>query len=313
MLSFTLAHAAVIQMRRKMPESDMPWRGPLSYHVGGYDLPLFAVLGLIGTLASWLVTIVLHFVDGVAPVGGIWLVVGLVVYTLYRKSQHLPLTETVMMPQSSLGPALEVEYRSILMPLSKHRVSDEMTATAPRLAAESGAHLVALYPIEVPLDRSISDAMSDQVEEAERELRETAALGDEYGVTVITRIVRTRNAGQAIVDEAERRRSEIIVMGASDRKQRRRADVREGDRLRPAKRPLPRDGRHRRDGAHDDALMLRANHRLRRGLPRARRRDPDRDHRGVGPARVRAVGGLHLLGGLPALGIMRWRALHPRQ
>ncbi len=62
MLSFTLAHAAVIQMRRKMPESDMPWRGPLSYHVGGYDLPLFAVLGLIGTLASWLVTIVLHFV-----------------------------------------------------------------------------------------------------------------------------------------------------------------------------------------------------------------------------------------------------------
>ncbi len=218
MLSFTLAHAAVIQMRRKMPESDMPWRGPLSYHVGGYDLPLFAVLGLIGTLASWLVTIVLHFVDGVAPVGGIWLVVGLVVYTLYRKSQHLPLTETVMMPQSSLGPALEVEYRSILMPLSRHRVSDEMTATALRLAAESGAHLVALYPIEVPLDRSISDAMSDQVEEAERELRETAALGDEYGVTVITRIVRTRNAGQAIVDEAERRRSEIIVMGASDRK-----------------------------------------------------------------------------------------------
>ncbi len=44
-----------------------------------------------------------------------------------------------MMPQSAMGPALEVEYRSILMPLSRHRVSDEMTATALRLAAESGA------------------------------------------------------------------------------------------------------------------------------------------------------------------------------
>ena len=32
---------------------------------------------------------------------------------------------------------------------------------------------------------------------------------------VITRIVRTRNIGQAIVDEAERRRSEIIVLGAA--------------------------------------------------------------------------------------------------
>ena len=34
---------------------------------------------------------------------------------------------------------------------------------------------------------------------------------------VITRIVRTRNIGQAIVEEAERRRSEIIVLGARDR------------------------------------------------------------------------------------------------
>ena len=59
MLSFTLAHAAVIQMRRTMSSDDMPWRGPMSYKVGNYDLPLFAVLGLIGCLASWLVTIVL--------------------------------------------------------------------------------------------------------------------------------------------------------------------------------------------------------------------------------------------------------------
>ena len=38
MLSFTLAHAPVIWMRRTMPD-DMPWRGPLSFHVGGYDVP----------------------------------------------------------------------------------------------------------------------------------------------------------------------------------------------------------------------------------------------------------------------------------
>ena len=35
----------------------------MSYKVGNYDLPLFAVLGLIGCLASWLVTIVLHFIE----------------------------------------------------------------------------------------------------------------------------------------------------------------------------------------------------------------------------------------------------------
>src|SRR5206468_4866766 len=73
MLSFTLAHASVICMRKTMPSGDMPWRGPLSFRVGSYDMPLFAVLGGAGTLASWLVTIVLHLSDNVAPVGMAWL------------------------------------------------------------------------------------------------------------------------------------------------------------------------------------------------------------------------------------------------
>ena len=42
--------------------------------------------------------------------------------------------------------------------------------------------------------------------------------GRQYGVPVIPRIVRTRNVGEAIVDEARRRRAEIIVLGAEQRK-----------------------------------------------------------------------------------------------
>src|SRR3954454_25039568 len=156
MLSFTLAHASVIQMRRTMPAADMPWRGPLSFRVGSYDLPLFAVLGLIGTGASWLVTVGLHLSDGVAPVGMAWLVIGMVVYVVYRRTQHLPLTVTVMAPHALMGPAVEVEYRSILMPIGKDRVDDVMTATAVRLAAEADTTLVLLYPIEVPLNVSMS-------------------------------------------------------------------------------------------------------------------------------------------------------------
>ena len=62
---------------------------------GSYDLPLFAVLGGLGTLAFWLVTIVLHFSDNVAPVGLAWLAIGMVVYVVYRRTQGLPLTVTV--------------------------------------------------------------------------------------------------------------------------------------------------------------------------------------------------------------------------
>jgi nucleotide-binding universal stress UspA family protein len=200
-----------------MGSHDLPWRGPTSFYFRGYDVPTFAILGGLGTLASWLVTVWLHFSDYVAPVGLVWLVVGLMLYYGYRRSQHLPLTKTVLAAQAAHGPAIEVEYRSILLPISSDSVDDMMTATALQLAAESGTSLVVLYPIEVPLTESVSAVMEHETEEAERQLREAAALGREYGVNVITRIVRTRNIGQAIVQEAERRRSEIIVLGARDR------------------------------------------------------------------------------------------------
>jgi APA family basic amino acid/polyamine antiporter len=217
MLSFTLAHASVIWMRRTMPSDDLPWRGPTSFHFRGYDVPTFAIIGGIGTFASWLVTVFLHFTDYVAPIGLIWLTIGMGLYYGYRRSQHLPLTETVLAPQAAHGPAIEVEYRSILLPISSDSVDDMMTATALQLASESGTSLVVLYPIELPLTESLAAVMERETAEAERQLREAAALGREYGVNVITRIVRTRNIGQAIVQEAERRRSEIIVLGARDR------------------------------------------------------------------------------------------------
>jgi APA family basic amino acid/polyamine antiporter len=216
MLSFTLAHAAVIWMRRTMPD-DMPWRGPLSIRTSGYDIPLFAIIGGLGTGLSLLVTIGLNISDNVAPVGFLWLAFGLVLYVIYRRYQGLSLTQTVLAEQAAVGPTVEVEYRSILMPIASGRVDDEMTATALKLAAESHTSLVVIYPIEVPLTQPISSPMEAETAEAERELKEAAALGREYGVRVITRIVRTRNIGEAIVEEADRRGSEIIVIGAGHR------------------------------------------------------------------------------------------------
>ena len=43
---------------------------------------------------------------------------------------------------------------------------------------------------------------------------EVRATAEGYGVRTVERVVRARKAGRAIVDEAERRGSEIIVLGA---------------------------------------------------------------------------------------------------
>ncbi|MGH3050321.1 MAG: universal stress protein, partial [Gaiellaceae bacterium] len=91
--------------------------------------------------------------------------------------------------------------------------SDEAMDLACRLATERRASIVALTAIEVPLDLSIDAYLPEQTEEANRLLDEARAIGDAYGVRVIDRLARTRNAGRAVVDEATRRGSEIIVMG----------------------------------------------------------------------------------------------------
>ena len=58
MLSFTVAHAAVVQLRRRPPKVEEPYRVPPSVRIGKVDWPLFAVLGGAGTAAAWLVVVV---------------------------------------------------------------------------------------------------------------------------------------------------------------------------------------------------------------------------------------------------------------
>ena len=135
-----------------------------------------------------------------------------------------PLTRTVKAPPA-YGPALALEYRRLLVPVLPGRASDEALDIAAGLAAERGAQITAVYVVEIPLDQPLSAELPAEEELANRELDEARAIGESYGVTVIPRLVRARYAGAAIVMEAERRASEIIVIGAprKDLTSRRRA------------------------------------------------------------------------------------------
>src|SRR5439155_10213017 len=73
MLSFTVAHAAVIQLRRRPPPIEEPYRVPPSVRIGKTQWPLFAVLGGIATGAVWIVVVVQDAPTRYAGLG--WLVV----------------------------------------------------------------------------------------------------------------------------------------------------------------------------------------------------------------------------------------------
>jgi basic amino acid/polyamine antiporter, APA family len=221
MLSFTVAHAAVIQLRRRYRDEELPFRARPNFRFRGVDWPLFAVFGGTATALAWLVVVVQS--PGTRYAGLGWLVFGFAAYWVYRHwVLRAPLTETIRAP-IPMGPALALEYRNVLVPIVDRHESEEAIDLACRLATERGASIVALTVIEVPLELPLDAELPPEVEErADDLLDEARAIGDAYGVDVVGRIVRARRAGRAIVEEAERRNSEIIVMGAPRRDARRR-------------------------------------------------------------------------------------------
>ena len=211
MLSFTIAHVAVTALRARRRDEELEFRARPNLRVGGIDWPLFAIVGGIGTGAAWLVVVVQ---DPPTRYAGLaWLTTGFVFYVLYRRRLGIPVTQTARAP-IPLGPALALEYRSILVPIVRGDASREAVEIAARLATERAGRIVLLRVVVVPLELPLDADLREQLEEADDLLDEARAVASPYGVRAAERVVRARNAGAAIVEEAHRRGSEIIVLGA---------------------------------------------------------------------------------------------------
>jgi len=217
MLSFTIAHASVIQLRRKRAGEggDIPWKARPNLRWRGVDWPLFALIGVLGTGLSWIDVVIQYPSTRYAGLG--WIAAGFVVYVVYRRRVlHEPLTVTIRAPVE-YGKAAALEFRTILVPIAPGYPSDEAMDFACRLAAERRASIVALTAIQVPLDLPLDAELAEDVEVANDQLDEARAIGESYGVRVTGRIARTRNIGREIVNEAMRRGSEVIVMAGPRR------------------------------------------------------------------------------------------------
>jgi basic amino acid/polyamine antiporter, APA family len=101
--------------------------------------------------------------------------------------------------------------RHLLVPLTSPDC-EHAVDVACRLARERGARVLAVAPLEVPLDVPLATPLPDEEEQA-RELVESAqALCDRYGVAMRGRVVRTRGAGPAIVEQARASDAELVVV-----------------------------------------------------------------------------------------------------
>jgi basic amino acid/polyamine antiporter, APA family len=114
---------------------------------------------------------------------------------------------------------LRVAYRRILVPLIDTDCSEQAMGIACQLAEDRGAGVTAVSVVEVPVELPLDAHMLDADAHAKHVLEQAQAIGDLYGVRVAPRVLRARAAGEAIVEEATRACTEIIVLRAP-RKQR---------------------------------------------------------------------------------------------
>jgi APA family basic amino acid/polyamine antiporter len=71
--------------------------------------------------------------------------------------------------------------------------------------------------LEIPLELPPDTRMEEAERDANQALDDAQALVESYGVRAITRLVRARRAGPAVVREAADRNAELIVLGAPRR------------------------------------------------------------------------------------------------
>jgi basic amino acid/polyamine antiporter, APA family len=215
MLSFTIAHLAVIALRMKEPERERPYRGPGVLRIRGRELPLFAVVGGIGTFFAWLAVTALNLETLIA--GAVWMAIGLVTYVVYRRRQQLSLTEThkIVVPKPVVE--REVEYESVLVAFEDGHFSSEAVATAVRLAARRRRGIHILVTITVPPNSPIDAAMPEQEARAAT-LIDRARVRGGRRVTGHWEKVRPGQAGRRIVEEAREIRARAIVMSLPPRR-----------------------------------------------------------------------------------------------
>ena len=215
-LSFTVAHFSIVRLRMMdAGDVEIPYRARPNLRIGAISWPLFALLGGIATGISFLVLVVQNPLTRWVGLG--WMIAGLVGYVIYRRRfVHAPVRAVDKAPPA-LGPALALEYRNLLVPVVAGQPSDAAMDVACRLAAERRARIIALNVLEVPLEHALTERFPELETIANAELDQAAAIGDSYGVRVLTRLERAHAAGPAIVAEADARDAEVIVLGSPRR------------------------------------------------------------------------------------------------
>jgi len=92
LLAFMFAHASIISLRIRRPELPRPFKLGGNIKIKGRELPISALLGICALALIWIIILITQPYSRWVGLG--WMVLGIIIYYIYRKRENLPLTHT---------------------------------------------------------------------------------------------------------------------------------------------------------------------------------------------------------------------------
>jgi APA family basic amino acid/polyamine antiporter len=208
MLSFTTAHVAVIALRVKNPDQERPYKLPLNVRIRGHPIPLTAVIGGLGTFAAWCSVVALH---GEARTIGIpWMIAGMAGYVVYRRRHGLDPRKEYRLERPERPPDFEeFDYSTALVPIFGADVSASALQSAAKLIGEGGV-VYAIFVLPVPSQLSLEAGLEREEAQGRSVLESARIQAHRAGIKIHTGLIRTRNPGAALVEEAKHVGADVI-------------------------------------------------------------------------------------------------------
>ncbi|OGO19467.1 MAG: hypothetical protein A2144_08190 [Chloroflexi bacterium RBG_16_50_9] len=98
LLAFMFAHSSILYLRIKKPDLPRPFKLGLNIRVKKRELPVTAILGLVATTGIWVVVVATQSYSRWVGFG--WMICGMIIYYLYRRSHRKQKNDTRLLKKS---------------------------------------------------------------------------------------------------------------------------------------------------------------------------------------------------------------------
>jgi APA family basic amino acid/polyamine antiporter len=208
-IAFFFTQLSLIVLRIKKPDMIRPFKVPLNIRIKGKSIPIPAVVGAIASFTVWTLVVITKPEGRYMGIG--WILLGLLMFWVYRRTQRLSPMSQVVIQKIKIPSFAPLDIKHILLPL-KSTTQTETVQVACELAKWHKGKITALHVIDVPPSMPLDTVVSHRLELASLVLKTAEAIGLDMGVEMELEIVRARGISDAIADVINRDGFDLLLL-----------------------------------------------------------------------------------------------------